>query len=273
MQNATVQVYYEYELYNELQAESEIELSKHGFSPSEIQTLKSKTYLDLLKERSSLSENELKNYGYNEEQIAVLKKENPTNAELRGLVTYNKFTIKTLIEKLDYHPNGYTYSTIYVEWNWTTVPFSLFTDDFAIAWTNGMVFMNYNENNKSRYTLYRRNSVTGESAMTTKGLYAKDYVQLGAAVQIPEFPLEQVPSVNSKPMGPTNSKNHTYKGAARVALKKYGVVSNMEAQGAYAHYSIGVSSISLALKGISISFTKNPYATYRANDYRTVSYL
>ena len=40
----------------------------------------------------------------------------------------------------------------------------------------------------------------------------------------------------------------------------------MQAQGAYAHYSIGVSGISISLSwppSISINFSKSPYAVYR----------
>lgn len=49
-------------------------------------------------------------------------------------------------------------------------------------------------------------------------------------------------------------------------------VPSLEAQGAYAHYALGVSGISISLNSLSISFTKSPYDTYRANDYLTMTY-
>lgn len=272
LKDATVEVYYEYEMYNELQKASELSLSSKGFTPKEINTIKSNTYTDLLKERGKLSTTELKNMGYTDEQISILKNPNATDEQMKVVERANTFTILTLIEKLEYAPVGYTYGIIYVDWQWSTTPFALFTDDFAIGWTNGMAFMDYNDNNKSRYTLFRRNSASGAIGYTTTGLYDNDYVQVGAAVQIPEFSLVQIPSGYTNPQGNSNSRNHTYRGAARVTLKKLGVVSEMEAQGAYAHYAVSVSDISLTAGFPSLTFSKQPYNVYRADDYATVTY-
>lgn len=110
--------------------------------------------------------------------------------------------------------------------------------------------------------------------MKTTPLTQNNYVQLGRAVQIPEFHLSEYASGSTSPAGPSGSQNYTVKGAARVALKYYGRLSSLEAQGAYAHYSVRVSGISISVPwSVSISFSKSPYDVYRRNDYRTVREL
>lgn len=272
LKDATVEVYYEYKMYEDLQNTSEVNLSAQGFTPSEITTIKSKSYTDLLRERGELSTTKLRNMGYTDYQISILKKATPSQAELIELQSTNKFTFTTLVEKLVYHPNGYTYSTVYTEWEWTVTPYSLFKDDFAIAWTGNMAFMDYDENNKSRYTLFRRNNGSGATGSTTTGLYDNNNEIVGALVRVPSFNLEQVASGYTNPKGPVTTRNFTYKGAARVALKYYGQVSYLVAQGAYGHYVLSTSDFSLSLRGdVSITFNK-AYETTRCNNERAMTY-
>lgn len=272
MERATVKVYDEYDMYNSLQQQSPAALQAKGYTQQDIQSIKSTTYESLLRERGKLSTDELKNYGYSDAQIAILKNPNSTDAELRS--ASSKITVTTVVEKLEHLKDNYTYSTVYLEWMWKTIPTSRYTDSAAIAWTGEMAFMPYSENNKSRYTLWKRNLATKAEAMKTTPLTSNHYVQLGRAVQIPEFHLSERASGATSPVGPSGSYNVTFKGAARIALKYYGTLSFMQAQGAYAHYSIGVSGISISLSwppSISINFSKSPYAVYRANDSCTVT--
>ncbi len=271
MADATSTTYNEYDLYNQLRSQSTATLAKKGYSQDDIQSIKNTSYQTLLRERGNLSIEELQGYGYSDEQIAILKNPDSTDAEL--LRAASKLTIQTVIEKLDYHPNNYTYSTVYVEWKWEPMATSLYTDDAGISWSGEMTLMDYGENDKSRYSLYKRNSSTQTVSMSTRGFTQNDYVSMGHAVKIPEFNLSEYASGATSPVGPSGSKNYTYKGAARVALKHLGRLSYLESQGAYAHYASKVSGISISVypPSISISFSKSPYATYRDSDYRTTS--
>ena len=69
-----------------------------------------------------MSTDELKNYGYSDAQIAILKNPNSTDAELRS--ASSKITVTTVVEKLEHLKDNYTYSTVYLEWMWKTIPTS-----------------------------------------------------------------------------------------------------------------------------------------------------
>lgn len=263
MENAVSRTYNEYDMYRDLQEKSGNELSSLGLSKEEINNIKTKSYSSCLRERSIYSEEELRNMGYSIEQIDIIKDPNATDEQL--LKASATLTITTVIEKLDYHPNNYTYSTVYIQWIWSSKPYFLLIDDLAIAWTEQMAFMPYSENNKSRYTLYKRHSQTGIVTTSTTGLTSNDYVALAAGVKTPGFFVETSAT-------PPPTTQFIYKGAARVALKHYGMVEWLQAQGAYAHYTFIATGISLTCGFPSINFDPTDYV-YRAADDLTVSIL
>lgn len=265
LKRAVTNTYDEYEMYNALRSKSEEELRDIQYSDEEIAFIKENSYESLLRERGKLPADELKNMGYTDKEIAILQDPNSTDKEI--IKASATLSITTVVEKLDYHTNGWTYSTVYTQWIWSSKPSYVLRDDSAISWSGQMAFMDYNENNKSRYTLYTRNLTTGNTNMTTNGLTDNDNTILGAAVQIPSFKLLTI-------SWPSGTYLFCYKGAARVALKYYGRLSWMQSQGAYAHYVDSVSGISISIPaGISLEFSLSPYTTYRANDDLVVNDL
>ncbi len=264
LQRANVVIYDEYDMYDTLRKKTVEELKSENYSNKEIAMLKENTYESVLRERGKLSVEELEYMGYNSEEIAILQNPDSTDDEIRTLSA--TLTIYTVIEKLDYHTNKWTYSTVYTQWQWSSLPFSPYRDDFAIVWTENMAFMPYSENNKSRYTLYKRNSLTGNVTTTTTGLTNNDYVSLASGVKTPTFFIKTSAT-------PPSAYNFCYKGAARVALKHYGKVDWLQAQGGYSHYTYTVTGISLTAGFPSISFSPSTNYVYRAADDLVVNVL
>ncbi len=122
----------EYDVFTQLQAMSDDELSAAGYTATEIVELKSTTYNELLLERAALPCERLAELGYTDEEIGMLKNYHA------GIIVLNDFDLYALAGvctgKIGCNFASQTEFYIVYEWSWDHCPFVNGTDAMAIRW-------------------------------------------------------------------------------------------------------------------------------------------
>lgn len=147
----------EYELAEQLAAQTPETLSEEGFDSDEIASIKNykEVYREHISSLNTLSDDALSENGYSREQISIIRSFDGSEAEMRRLGA--TLTLSATAKDFSYDGN-YSHGTLSYSWSWGSVPAFKMQDMIAASWNNWAVTSNsssvnyYNVNTGAYYT-------------------------------------------------------------------------------------------------------------------------
>lgn len=163
----------EYKMIKQTQSMTDEQLQEIGYSPEDIQQLRSYDYVKALKERARLDRKTLKNLNYTDEQIDIFHNFTAKEEQLGSLSSSLSFTeeqLAALSSSMSF--DGYLYEWSYTgatstnkliqkyNWTWTTAPLNLMEDVIGVGWTPPLL-MDYQPSSDIFNTVFYKSAVTG----------------------------------------------------------------------------------------------------------------
>ena len=153
--------YSEYDVYKKLMSTSDEVLADEGFSPEEIEEIRSFSLESAFLERAQLDENSLKVLGYTDEQIRILKRYNgePITDSSEILRAASSCTGELAVYSTSGTAMYYGY-----KWTWSSLPLKALGERVALSWRGidaGGYTINASATSKSGYVNYY-STLTGQ---------------------------------------------------------------------------------------------------------------
>lgn len=240
----------EYELFKQIQAQSDEQLANQGYSADQIKKIRDFDYIKELQKRATMSDSELAKLGYDQEGIEKLRSFD--GSEEQAIILSATVNLTCSISQHFYNGTN-TIVKVNYNWSWNNMPIWTLTDAIAIVWDPSMYQTPDNQNDKQTISLYQGNTYI------KKVTYRIEPASPGHAA-ICEFPVLY-----------DEWNNYWSKSASGVVyLGASSKVVDFAVRVSYAHTQVaGVPSVSFP-GGLSISFGLNTVEEDTSYDYSTL---